>query len=79
MIRFEIKDLVFGVEMRNRTQRPLVEGRNHQAGFTLIELLVVISIVTLLAAMEKYDEDKGLAALCIGGGAATAIAIERVH
>ena len=35
-------------------------------------------IVTLLAAMEKYGEDKGLAALCIGGGEATAIAIERV-
>jgi acetyl-CoA C-acetyltransferase len=36
-------------------------------------------IVTLLAAMEKYGEDKGLAALCIGGGEATAIAVERVH
>ncbi len=35
-------------------------------------------IVTLLAAMEKYGEDKGLAALCIGGGEATAIAVERV-
>jgi acetyl-CoA acetyltransferase len=29
--------------------------------------------------MEKYGEDKGLAALCIGGGEATAIAVERVH
>ena len=36
-------------------------------------------IVTLLAAMEKFGEDKGLAALCIGGGEATAIAVERVH
>ena len=36
-------------------------------------------IVTLLAAMEKYGEDKGLAALCIGGGEATAIAVEGVH
>ena len=36
-------------------------------------------IVTFLAAMEKYGEDKGLAALCIGGGEATAIAVERVH
>ncbi|MEC9454447.1 MAG: acetyl-CoA C-acyltransferase [Pseudomonadota bacterium] len=36
-------------------------------------------IVTLLAAMAKYGEDKGLAALCIGGGEATAIAVERVH
>ena len=36
-------------------------------------------IVTLLAALQKYDVDKGVAGLCIGGGEATAIAIERVH
>ena len=36
-------------------------------------------IVTLLSAMEKYGETKGVAALCIGGGEATAIAVERVH
>ena len=36
-------------------------------------------IVTLLSAMEKYGEDKGLAALCIGGGEATAIAVELVN
>ncbi|MGD8710371.1 MAG: acetyl-CoA C-acyltransferase [Ectothiorhodospiraceae bacterium] len=35
-------------------------------------------IVTLLAAMEKYDLKKGVASLCIGGGEATAVAIERV-
>ena len=35
-------------------------------------------VVTLLAAMEKYDVDKGVAALCIGGGEATAIAVERL-
>jgi acetyl-CoA C-acetyltransferase len=34
-------------------------------------------IVTLLAAMQKYGERRGVAALCIGGGEATAIAIER--
>ena len=36
-------------------------------------------IITLLAAMHKYGEDRGIAALCIGGGEATAIALERVH
>ncbi len=36
-------------------------------------------IVTLLAALEKYDMKRGIAALCIGGGEATAIGIERVH
>ena len=36
-------------------------------------------IVTLLSAMEKYGETKGVAALCIGGGEATAIAVERMN
>ena len=35
-------------------------------------------LVTLLNALEKYDMRKGIASLCIGGGEATAIAIERV-
>jgi acetyl-CoA C-acetyltransferase len=35
-------------------------------------------IVTLLGAMEKYGEGRGVAALCIGGGEATAVAIERI-
>jgi acetyl-CoA C-acetyltransferase len=35
-------------------------------------------IVTLLNAMEKHGETKGVASLCIGGGEATAVAIERM-
>ena len=35
-------------------------------------------VVTLLAALEKYGLKRGVAALCIGGGEATAMAIERV-
>lgn len=35
-------------------------------------------IVTLIAALETYGKTKGVATLCIGGGEATAIAIERV-
>ena len=35
-------------------------------------------VVTLLAALEKYDLKRGVASLCIGGGEATAMAIERV-
>jgi acetyl-CoA C-acetyltransferase len=34
-------------------------------------------MVTLLAALEKYGKKRGIAALCIGGGEATAIALER--
>lgn len=36
-------------------------------------------IVTLLNALEIYDLKRGMASLCIGGGEATAIAIERVN
>ncbi|MDN3638954.1 acetyl-CoA C-acyltransferase [Simiduia curdlanivorans] len=35
-------------------------------------------IVTLLAALEQQGKHKGVASLCIGGGEATAIAIERL-
>ena len=35
-------------------------------------------MVTLLAALEKYEVKRGIAALCIGGGEATAIALERL-
>ena len=34
-------------------------------------------LVTLIAAMEKYDLKKGVASLCIGGGEATAIGVVR--
>ena len=35
-------------------------------------------VVTLLAALEKYGLKRGMAALCIGGGEATAMAVERI-
>ena len=35
-------------------------------------------VVTLLAALERYGFRRGVAALCIGGGEATALAIERL-
>jgi acetyl-CoA C-acetyltransferase len=36
-------------------------------------------IVTLMNALQKYDLKKGVASLCIGGGEATAVAIERLN
>ncbi len=36
-------------------------------------------VVTLLAALAKYELDRGVASLCIGGGEATALAVERMH
>ena len=35
-------------------------------------------LVTLLYALQKYDLRRGIASLCIGGGEATALAIERL-
>jgi acetyl-CoA C-acetyltransferase len=35
-------------------------------------------LVTLLAALKKYGLTRGVASLCIGGGEATAVAIERI-
>ena len=35
-------------------------------------------LVTLLAALEKYNLRRGIGSLCIGGGEATAVAIERL-
>jgi len=35
-------------------------------------------MVTLLAALERHGLKRGVAALCIGGGEATAIALERI-
>ena len=35
-------------------------------------------MVTLISALEKYDLKRGVASLCIGGGEATAVAVERV-
>jgi acetyl-CoA C-acetyltransferase len=34
-------------------------------------------LVTLIAAMERHEARRGVAAICIGGGEATAIAVER--
>ncbi len=36
-------------------------------------------LVTLLAALKKYDLKLGIGTLCIGGGEATAVAIERLN
>jgi acetyl-CoA C-acetyltransferase len=36
-------------------------------------------LVTLINALEKYDLRRGVAAICIGGGEATAMAVERLH
>nr|WP_323131471.1 hypothetical protein [Agrobacterium tumefaciens] len=34
-------------------------------------------VVTLLAALQRHGLKRGVAAVCIGGGEATALAVER--
>ena len=36
-------------------------------------------LVTLLAALQTYDKAIGMASLCIGGGEATAMIVERMN
>ncbi len=36
-------------------------------------------MATLITALRKYGRERGVASLCIGGGEATAVALERVH
>lgn len=36
-------------------------------------------IVTLLAALKKFDQSRGVASLCIGGGEATGVAVELIN
>lgn len=36
-------------------------------------------LVSLLSALQKYDQQKGVASLCIGGGEAVAVAVERLR
>ena len=36
-------------------------------------------IITLIAALKKLNLKRGIASLCIGGGEATAIALECIH
>ncbi len=35
-------------------------------------------LVTLLHAMESLDKERGIAAICIGGGEASAVIVERI-
>jgi acetyl-CoA C-acetyltransferase len=35
-------------------------------------------LVTLIAALERHKKEKGVAALCIGGGEGIAMAVERL-
>jgi acetyl-CoA C-acetyltransferase len=35
-------------------------------------------IVTLVHALQRYGYKRGIASLCLGGGEATALAVERV-
>ena len=54
----------------------LVVGVIVTAGVVSLTGREPVAVVTLLGAMKKRDAKRGVASLCIGGGEATAMAIE---
>ena len=59
----------------------LVTGSSRGLGRAIAEGLARSGarlIVTLLAALQKVGARRGVAALCIGGGEGTALAVERL-
>ena len=79
---FEINEAFAVVTMAAMKEHNLPHDRvNVHGGATALGHPVGASgariIVTLLGALRKHGKKRGVAALCIGGGEATAIAIER--
>ncbi len=66
-----LKDLQIDPDKLNVNGGACAQG--HPIGSTGSRL-----VVTLAHALQRLDKQRGIAALCIGGGEATAIAIERV-
>ncbi|WP_299773383.1 acetyl-CoA C-acyltransferase [uncultured Pseudoteredinibacter sp.] len=80
---FEINEAFAVVAMAAMKELDLDHGKvNVHGGATALGHPLGTSgariVVTLLAALETYGKSKGVASLCIGGGEATAIAIERL-
>jgi acetyl-CoA C-acetyltransferase len=80
---FEINEAFAVVSMAAiKELRLLIDKVNVHGGATALGHPIGASgariLVTLLAAMQKYGARGGMAALCIGGGEATAMALERI-
>jgi acetyl-CoA C-acetyltransferase len=80
---FEINEAFAVVTMAAMTEHNLPHDRvNVHGGATALGHPIGASgariIVTLIGALRKLGNKRGIAALCIGGGAATAMAIELV-
>ncbi len=78
---FEINEAFAVVTMAAMTEHKLPHDRvNVHGGATALGHPIGASgariIVTLIGALRKHDKKRGVAALCIGGGEATAMAIE---
>lgn len=79
---FEINEAFACVAMAARDELKLDENKmNISGGACALGHPIGASgariVVTLIAAMERLNKSKGVAALCIGGGEATALSIER--
>lgn len=79
---FEINEAFACVAMAARDELGLDENKmNISGGACALGHPIGASgariVVTLIAAMARLNKSKGVAALCIGGGEATALAVER--
>lgn len=79
---FEINEAFACVAMAARDELGLDENKmNVSGGACALGHPIGASgariVVTLIAAMQRLNKSKGVAALCIGGGEATALAVER--
>ncbi len=80
---FEINEAFAVVAMAAMRDLGLAHGKvNIHGGACALGHPIGVSgariLVTLLAALEKYGLKRGIASLCIGGGEATAMALERI-
>lgn len=74
---FAVVAMAFTRDMALRSERVNVNGGACALGHPIGASGVRI-IITLLNALEKREGSRGIAAVCIGGGEATVIVIERV-
>ncbi len=79
---FEINEAFACVAMAARDELGLDENKmNVSGGACALGHPIGASgariVVTLIAAMQRLNKSKGVAALCIGGGEATALSVER--
>ena len=66
------------VEIEDAKKKGMLSDKNGNAYIIMYSTVMVVIVATLLAALERHGLKRGMATLCIGGGEATAVAVERL-